>query len=522
MTDVFDQIATLVNEMSLSELQNTVLRLVEKDSHVRGALHQVWKEKERETLLRKSVKWTASDWLEARIHFEPIIQDELRQCAECFEDRYEFGNIDYDEGRFDFTEGLDQLNQWFTELLEMAADGEWIDASVGLLLTLQSLDDWATTNGDEDLGGDDLHEECNPFWSKAKELCAVIRNSTAPDSNKSAFFLELINWIVGLCVKENEWPTWKELLSSCLFSSEHYERLKEHVQLLEPSLFAHDYVEKPVRADVVRWWIQSSLDSDQEEEAERAETRLAAFDTETYACFVHYFERLDRTDEAITRLQLILRHIQEQIQRKSFEPFGVLNSSYESEQQINRLFEWLITIYERTGRQTEAEAWRVQWFETLPSLELFKLCLDAVPSEEKERQSKQWIADVRRQNKYRFTDLLIDMHLHIDDPDGAWSAYHEENPKISDWITVSTRRLFEKIKQHDPIRLVPVLRQYAEKRIAEKNRKSYQRAVEWLSELKSVYHLLNQTEEWFSYLRKVRESHSRLPALQDEIAKAKL
>lgn len=522
MTDIFDQITTLVNEMSLSELQNTVLRLVEKDSHVRGALHLVWKEKERETLLRKSVKWAATDWSEARIHFEPIIQDELRQCAECFEDRYESGNVDYDEGRFDFTEGLDQLNQWFTELLEMAADGEWIDASVGLLLTLQRLDDWATTNGDEDLGGDDLLEECNPFWNKAKELSAVIRNSTAPDSNKSAFFLELIDWIVGLCGEENEWSIWKEPLSTCLFSSEHYERLKEHVQQLEPSLFAYDHAVNPVRADVVRWWIQSSLDSDQEEEAERAETRLAAFDTETYAFFAHYFERLDRTDEAITRLQLILRHIQEQIQRKSSEPFGVMNSHYESEQQINRLFEWLITIYERTGCQTEAEAWRVQWFETLPSLELFKLCLDAVPSEEKERQSKQWIADVRRQNKYRFTDLLIDMHLHIDDPNGAWSVYHEESPKTSDWITVSTRRLFEKIKQHDPIRLVPVLRQYAEKRITEKNRKSYQRAVEWLSELKSVYQLLNQTEAWTSYLRKVRESHSRLPALQDEIAKAKL
>ncbi|MHB8127086.1 MAG: hypothetical protein ACYDEJ_15910 [Desulfitobacteriaceae bacterium] len=114
------------------------------------------------------------------------------------------------------------------------------------------------------------------------------------------------------------------------------------------------------------------------------------------------------------------------------------------------------------------------------------------------------------------------MHLHIDDPDGAWSVYQEESPAISDWISESTRRLFEKIKQHDPIRLVPVLRQYAEKRIAEKNRKSYQRAVEWLSELKSVYHLLNQTEAWISYFRRVMENHSRLPALKDEIAKAKL
>jgi len=522
VTDIIDQITTLVKEMSLSELQNTVLRLVEKDSHVRGALHQVWKEKERETLLRKSVKWTAADWVEAKIHFEPIIQDKLRECAECFEDLYESGYADYDEGRFDFTEGLDQLNQWFTELLEMAADGEWIDASVGLLLTLQRLGDWATTNGDEDLDGDDLVEECNPFWSKAKELSAVIWNSTAPDSNKSSFFLELIDWIVGLCMEENEWSIWKETLSTCLYSSEHYERLKEHVQLLEPSLFAYDYIVKPDRTDVVRWWIHSSLDSDQEEEAVRAETRLPAFDTETYACFAHYFERLDRTDEAVTRLQLILRHIQEQIQRKSSEPFGVIHSHHESEQQINRLFEWLITIYERTGCQTEAEAWRVQWFETLPALELFKRCLEAVPSEEKERQSKEWIADVRRQNIYQFTDLLIDMHLHIDDPDGAWSVFQEESPNTSDWITVSTRRLFEEIKQYDPIRLVPVLHQYAEKRITEQNRKSYQRAVEWLSELKSVYHLLNLTEEWISYLRKVRESHSRLPALQDEIVKAKL
>ena len=522
MTDIINKITTLVKEMSLSELQNTVLQLVEKDPYVRGALHQVWKEQERETLLRKSVKWTSTDWLEARIHFEPIIQDELRQCAACFEDRYENGNVDYDEGRFDFTEGLDQLNEWFTELLEMAADGKWIDASVGLLLTLQQLDDWAIEYGDEDLGGEDLQDECEPFWSKVNELTAVIRNSTAPDPNKSAFFLELINWIVGLCREEDEWSIWKEPLRTCLFSSEHYERLKEHVQLLEPSLFTYDSEMKPVSADVVRWWIQCSFDSDQEEEAARAETRLPAFDSEASACFVRYYERLDRTEEAITRLQLILGYIQGLIKLKSSESFGVVRSQYESEQQINLFFEWLITIYERTGCQKEAEVWRVQWFETLPSIDLFKLCLDAVPLEEKEHHSKKWIADVRRLNKYQFTDLLIDMHLHIDDPNGAWLVYLEESPKSSDWITKSTRQLFEEIKQHDPVRLVPILRQYAEQRIAEKNRRSYQRAVEWLSELKAVYHLLNQTEEWISYLRKVRGSHSRLPALQDEIAKAKL
>lgn len=114
------------------------------------------------------------------------------------------------------------------------------------------------------------------------------------------------------------------------------------------------------------------------------------------------------------------------------------------------------------------------------------------------------------------------MHLHIGDPNGAWSVFQEEGHRASDWLSESARRLFEAIKPHDPEILVPVLRQYAEKRIAEKSRKSYQRAVEWLSELKSVYQLLDQTEAWTVYLRQVRENHRRLPALQDEIAKAKL
>jgi hypothetical protein len=524
--NIIEQITTLVKEMSLSELQDTVLRLVEKDPNVRGALHQVWKEQERAKTLQKSVKWTATDWLEAKIHYEPIIQAELSTCAGSFVDRYEYGYADYDsdEGRFDFTEGLDQLNQWFAELLEMAADGQWIDASVGLLLTLQKLDDWAIENGDEEIDGDDLRDECVSFWNKAKEFTAVIRNSTAPDPNKSAFFLELMDWIVGLSEKDEEWSIWKETLSSCLFSSEHYERLKEHLQLLEPNLFAcdTDTAKEPDEADVVRWWVQASLDSDQETEAKRAETRLAAFDIETSACFVHYYERLNQTEEAITRLQFILQHIQEQIQRKSSEPFGTMYSDYPSEQQINRFFEWLITLYERTERQTEAEAWRVRWFETLPSLELFKLCLAAVALEERDCQAEKWIAHVRRQKKHRFSDLLIDIYLYLNDPDGAWFVYKEESPPMSDWISESMRRLFEKIKQHDPLRLVPVLRQFAEKRIAEKNRRSYQRAVEWLAELKSVYNLINQSEAWTSYFQSLKENYSRLPALKDEIAKAKL
>lgn len=400
----------------------------------------------------------------------------------------------------------------------MAADGEWIDASVGLLLTLHHLDDWAIENGDEDIDGEDLQEECESYWTKADELATVIRNSTAPDPNKSAFFRELMDWIAGIC-EEDDWSRWREPLRSCLFLPAHYERLREHIEQLEPALLASGSVEKPVNTELLHWWVQASLDSGREPEAEQAEARLTAFDTETSACFVHYYERLDRTDEAVARLQYIIEFMQEQVQRKSSEPLG-MRSYHGYRQQANHYFEWLVTILEQAGRQTEAKAWYVQWFETVPSLELFKLCLEAISAKERECQAQKWIAHVHLLGTYE--DLLIDMHLHLDDPDGAWSVYQEENHETSDWLSDSAQRLFEVIKQHDPKRLVPILRQFAEKRISAKNRTSYQQAAEWLTELKSVYHLLDQTEAWTLYLRDVRENYRRLPALQDEITKAKL
>lgn len=518
-----DQVTALVKEVSLTELQNVVLRLAEQNEPVRAAFYQVWKEREREARLRKSVEWEPNDWRDARAHFEPIIQDELSQCAALFQDRHEYAYRGYyyydsEDGRWDYNAGLEQLNRWFAEMLEMAADGEWVDASVGFLLTLQKLNKWATENGDEDIAGEDLQEECESFWSKADELAAVIRNGSAPDLSKSAFFQELMDWIAGISEEHDDWSRWREPLRSCLFTPAHYERLREHVVRLEPALMSKRPAEKPVDTKLLRWWVQASLDSGYEAEALQAEANLTAFDAETSACFVHYYERLDRTDEAVARLQSIVGHMQE-IQRKSSEPIS-FHPYFGHRRQANHYFEWLVAILSRTGRQREAEAWRVRWFEALPSQELFKLCLEPLSPDQRTSQAKNWFTHVRSLGGYH--DLLMEMHLHLDDADGAWQVYLERGNAASDSLSDSARTLFEVIRQRDPIRLVPILRRFAEKRISEKNRASYQRATEWLTELKSVYHLLDQTEQWNHFLREVREGHRRLPALQDEISKAKL
>lgn len=151
-----DSIKTLVKGMPSDELQELVLQLAAQNVHVHDAFYRVWKEKEREASLRQSVIWEPGDWSVARQYFEPLIEEELNDCVSLFHDRYEDRYYDYDENRWDYSEGLQQLDEWLKECLEMAADGDWIDASVGLLLTLQRLDEWPIDNGDEDLGGEDL------------------------------------------------------------------------------------------------------------------------------------------------------------------------------------------------------------------------------------------------------------------------------------------------------------------------------------------------------------------------------
>jgi hypothetical protein len=52
----------------------------------------------------------------------------------------------------------------------------------------------------------------------------------------------------------------------------------------------------------------------------------------------------------------------------------------------------------------------------------------------------------------------------------------------------------------------PVPQILESERFAEKNRKSYQRAAEWLAELKTVYLLLNQVETWRTNMRELKEN----------------
>lgn len=506
------QIAGMVNGMTHTELKSAVLRLVEQDDQVRSAWLQLWKEKERRTRLQQNaVQWEFADFQEARTRLEPLIADKLEQCANLFVDRYEAryrrnSRYDYDYGRYDYTEGLEMLERWFAELQEQAADGEWVYASVGVLLTLACLMDWILENGDEGIGCEDLESDCAVFWQQAEALIVTIRESPVSAASKDAFLFDLIDWIAELGEEEEDWFRWTDVFQVCLVSLEHYRRMKGNLERLEPDLFSVKRNGNSVDGEVVRWWIQMSLDWEQEVEASRAENALSAFDPEASACFVRYYECKGRVEEAIVRLECIVEHAASFAERSAFRS---------RLPQTDRYFQWLIDLYGCAGREAEVKALRVRWFEAFPSLERFRLCLaDAVPVE-RERLAANWIAHVVSRGRDLHHYLLIDMHLHMEDLEGAWATFAERNTGMP-WTNDTTQKLFAAIKKHDPARLIPVFQQFAETKIAEKTRKSYESAAEWLVELKEVYLLMNRREAWVVYLEDLRDEHHRKTALQDE------
>ena len=58
--------------------------------------------------------------------------------------------------------------------------------------------------------------------------------------------------------------------------------------------------------------------------------------------------------------------------------------------------------------------------------------------------------------------------------------------------------------------------------IEQRGRGNYAQAAEYLKHIKTAYLGLDKPETWQLLIAKIRESNKRLPALQDELNKAKL
>jgi uncharacterized Zn finger protein len=179
--------------------------------------------------------------------------------------------------------------------------------------------------------------------------------------------------------------------------------------------------------------------------------------------------------------------------------------------------EWLAKYYRRHGTPEEALEWQQRVFLQQPSVEAFKTLREAGGKAGRWEQARAGaLAALEREKK---VGALIEIALFEGDAaralkllprvgQGGWRDYKQEVAEAAE-------------KEH-PQEALALYREMAEASIGERHRGAYQKAARHLKRAKALYKRLEKQDDWESYLRDLRARHANLPALQDELRKARL
>jgi hypothetical protein len=77
-------------------------------------------------------------------------------------------------------------------------------------------------------------------------------------------------------------------------------------------------------------------------------------------------------------------------------------------------------------------------------------------------------------------------------------------------------------EENYPQEAIEIYQRYVEMRIEWRGRENYHTACQYLLSIRTLYQKIGKSNEWTTYIADLRERNARLPALKDEMAKAKL
>ncbi len=179
--------------------------------------------------------------------------------------------------------------------------------------------------------------------------------------------------------------------------------------------------------------------------------------------------------------------------------------------------DWLAKHYRRHGTPHEALEWQEKVFLRQPSAESFKALREAGGKVGRwEEVRARALAALEREKK---TGALVEIALSEGDvaralgllprvERGGWHSYKREVAEAAE-------------KEH-PQEAIRLYREMAEASIGERNRHAYQRAASDLKRVKALHKRLAAEGEWEAQARELRVRYANLPALLDELRKARL
>lgn len=179
--------------------------------------------------------------------------------------------------------------------------------------------------------------------------------------------------------------------------------------------------------------------------------------------------------------------------------------------------DWLAKYYSQHGPPQEALEWQRKVFLRQPSLEAFKALCEA--GQKVGRLEKVRAGALTALEREKKIGALVEIAL--DEGDVARALELLPRVERHGWQDYR-QEVAEAAEKDHPREALALYKEMAEHAIGERQRSSYQKATQHLKRAKALYKRLEEQDDWDAYLRELRERYANLPALQDELCKARL
>lgn len=187
------------------------------------------------------------------------------------------------------------------------------------------------------------------------------------------------------------------------------------------------------------------------------------------------------------------------------------------------LTEWLVQRYYARNDQQKLFEFLLRQMKKEPSVEQYRE-LKRVAETRPDWADVQWdlIGWLEKQRKY---EVLTRLYLHDENYEAAWKTLPLV-PQLNTygWMYTSTLEfeVAEKSRNAYPERAIPVYIQAANRSIQGRTRATYQQAAGYLRIVHELYQKMDDTTAWQKLIDGIRLEFKNLPALQDELKRARL
>jgi uncharacterized Zn finger protein/catechol 2,3-dioxygenase-like lactoylglutathione lyase family enzyme len=231
-------------------------------------------------------------------------------------------------------------------------------------------------------------------------------------------------------------------------------------------------------------------------------------------------QSIENDDQFLRLADLFIHHQQEAVAER-------LVSARSKEHPTVRILEWLQTYYQARENDTSTLEVTETLFRTQPSLKHYQRLRELASRLDRWQTLRPALLAFLTASKT--TRLLIEIALDEGEIDHALLQLKELAKKDRYGTTYEgdygygiDLKVAQAAEEIYPQEAIALYQQRAERLIAQRDRRQYHEACTFLAKMRSVYEKSGEHEAWASYIAALRQQNRNLPALKDELAKAKL